>query len=257
MTDINVLLVEDNEADAAHFERLLRSSEARSFVVTTTRYLNTAYMALDSRKYDAVLLDLTLPDSPVGIHTLAEFAQKVQDIPIIVLTGSDDLNLTEQAISLGAQDYVVKNEVLGRHLERAIVQGIQRKKNEDVRRDLTYRSISGTLAPGSNDSRLVMVRPHVSTVLAYLTDVLGYLRDNAPEHYSAVKTLERERNMSTVVRELRDVLRVDRKSSQRVLDVARESLERVDVDTPIPPPPADPATARARILDIIKEYGRA
>lgn len=254
MNDINVLLAEDNEAEARHFELLLLSSEARNFKVTITQYLKSAYMALDAKCYDVVLLDLSLPDSPVGIHTLAEFTQKAPHIPTIVLTGSDDLNLAEQAMSLGAQDYVVKSEARGHILERAIVQGIVRKKTEMVRRNLVYQSLVN-VQPTAEDARLTMVRPHIMAVTAYLNDVKAYLRDNAPEHYEALTLIEKERNLYVVLRELREVFSVKATPhSQTALSRATDNVAKSSRFTPVPPPENE-VQAQAAILDLLKEYG--
>ncbi|MBN1554039.1 MAG: diguanylate cyclase [Phycisphaerae bacterium] len=57
--------------------------------------------------YDIVLLDLHLPDMP-GLEVLKEIHNRT-DIPVIFVTGENDLSIASQAIESGAQDYIVKH----------------------------------------------------------------------------------------------------------------------------------------------------
>ena len=67
--------------------------------------------------FDAVLLDLNLPDSDWS-DTLRQIQQRVDDAPVIVLTGLDNADIGVQAIRAGAQDYWIKGEYDGNLLIR-------------------------------------------------------------------------------------------------------------------------------------------
>ncbi|HEY9612388.1 sensor histidine kinase [Allocoleopsis sp.] len=82
-----------------------------------------------SDRYDVVLLDLSLPDS-VGLDTLKKFQHLAPDLPVVVLTGVDNRSLALEAMAVGAQDYLVKGQISGELLERAIRYAIERKKAE-------------------------------------------------------------------------------------------------------------------------------
>lgn len=255
--DISVLLVEDNEAESRQVEFLLRNSTAKNFEVTTARFLNTAYQVLASRQFDIVLLDLSLPDSPVGIHTLSEFMQRCPGAPVIVLTGSDDIQLAEQAASLGAQDYIVKSELRGHLLERAIAQGIQRRRNDEVRRRLTFASLNNIAERGDHeDARVTMARPHISALLAYFDDLAVYLRDNAPAHYEAMRSLELSRGLRTVIKELRGILSLEKSESHRTIDRARSEVVKARDSEPYYAPPTDVSAAKEDILTVLERYAR-
>jgi sigma-B regulation protein RsbU (phosphoserine phosphatase) len=73
-----------------------------------------------------VLLDLSLPDSQ-GLETFAQLHARVPRLPIIVLSGLRDTTLAVQAVHEGAQDFLVKGQVDGQLLVRAMRYAIERK----------------------------------------------------------------------------------------------------------------------------------
>ncbi len=127
-TPINVLLVEDNDGDA----RLIREmcADAKSAVtMTVVKRLDEALARVKTLEYDAVLLDLNLPDSQ-GVDTLHTLVTRVPHLPIVVLTGIGDELLAMEAVGAQAQDYLNKGEVDARILMRALRYAIERKKIE-------------------------------------------------------------------------------------------------------------------------------
>ena len=75
---------------------------------------------------DILLLDLGLPDSPIE-STLPKVMAAGYDLPVIVLTLLDDLELAVDAVRQGAQDYLLKSDINGASLLRAIRSAIERK----------------------------------------------------------------------------------------------------------------------------------
>jgi signal transduction histidine kinase len=77
-------------------------------------------------KLDAILLDLSLPDS-AGRNTVHAMHAAAPDVPIVVLTGNDEDSLALDALNAGAQDFLVKGQfdqdMLGRALRYALVRG--------------------------------------------------------------------------------------------------------------------------------------
>ncbi len=80
---------------------------------------------------DAILLDLTLPDS-IGLDTFKKIHSEAPALPIIVLTGNDDDSLALRALQDGAQDYLVKGQVSGQILARSIRYAIERKRIDEA-----------------------------------------------------------------------------------------------------------------------------
>ena len=80
---------------------------------------------------EAVLVDLTLPDSQ-GIETFLKLHRAAPHIPIMVLGDERTEDLREQALRLGAQDYLLKNHLDSYALARALNGAIGRKAAEDA-----------------------------------------------------------------------------------------------------------------------------
>jgi len=76
-------------------------------------------------KFDIILLDLSLPDS-IGGKTISKMLKEVSNVPIIILTGTDDQLLAIEAVRSGAQDYLVKSKINSIILERSIRYAIER-----------------------------------------------------------------------------------------------------------------------------------
>lgn len=99
-----ILVVEDSDATAALYEEFLRSADYRVKIAGTVA---AALSALGSERFDAVVLDLNLPDGN-GLSVLKEI--KRQDLPIetLVVTATGTLPIAVEAMREGAFDFVVK-----------------------------------------------------------------------------------------------------------------------------------------------------
>ena len=126
VTPIRILLIEDNPSDARLIGLLLE--EARVPVVTETAAdLATGIARLREGDLDAVLLDLSLPDS-MGLETFTRAYAEARGVPVVVLSGLADEELAAEAVHHGAQDYLVKGQVDGHGLGRALRYAIERKR---------------------------------------------------------------------------------------------------------------------------------
>ena len=130
-----ILLVEDNPDHAFLLREMLFDAGPTRFVDT---HVNSLGLALEKirqgESYDAILLDLSLPDSK-GLETVSRIQSAAPLIPIVVLTGLDDESLGLEAIRIGAQDYLVKGHIDSRLLARAIDYADERKRLlEELRR---------------------------------------------------------------------------------------------------------------------------
>lgn len=120
-----LLLVEDHVADQTFIERLLRRQERFAFELTVVSNLEQAHEQLARSEFKAVLLDLTLPDS-VGVATCATLLQDHPGLPVVVVTGTDRINVGVEAVAAGAQDYLVKGKFDGELLSRSIQYAVER-----------------------------------------------------------------------------------------------------------------------------------
>lgn len=123
---IRLLLVEDNPADARLLKENLAGPQGPRFDVRVTDTVSAAEAEVLSGAYDAILLDLGLPDSE-GLSALQRLAPLAQ-APIIVLTGLSDAEVGMEAVRQGAQDYLVKGQVPPGLLARSVQYAIERRR---------------------------------------------------------------------------------------------------------------------------------
>src|SRR6202050_1692219 len=125
-----LLLVEDNPADAALHNAMLRSTAlSELFDIVLVGRLSECVLALADEMPACVLLDMGLPDAQ-GIEGIARIRIVAPDVPVVVLTGNDDDTMGLDALQCGAQDYLVKGHVDGRVLARSIRYAIERMRGD-------------------------------------------------------------------------------------------------------------------------------
>ena len=127
--NFNILLIEDNSADVRLIKELLKDSAELEFDLEAYPRLSEGLNTLKTKTFDVILLDLTLPDSDRE-STLERVLTFTDTIPIIILTGLDDKEFALLSLQKGAQDYMVKSELNGPSLTRAILYAIERHKIE-------------------------------------------------------------------------------------------------------------------------------
>jgi signal transduction histidine kinase/DNA-binding response OmpR family regulator len=153
---MRVLLVEDNEDDAL----LIREAMCETSVeIERAERLSAALKQLADGSFDAVLLDLSLPDAN-GLDNIGRVRSGAPGIPIVVLTGLNDEETAVKALEQGAQDFLIKGHVDGHLLTRALRYAMQRYKAEESLKErnrelLVLRKISETIL-GSLDLRSVL-----------------------------------------------------------------------------------------------------
>jgi two-component system cell cycle response regulator len=152
---IDVLLVEDNPGDARLVVEMLNESGSADFRlehVTTVRDAVDRLSASGSET-DAVLLDLSLPDES-GLDTLRRIVGSAGRASVVVMTGAGDEELGMAAIEAGAQDYLVKGQVDGPRLRRALRFAIERN---DRRLQLETLSVTDDLTGLHNRRGFLMM----------------------------------------------------------------------------------------------------
>lgn len=124
---LKVLLIEDNPGDARLIEIMLNDAGEDLFNIESVDRLQAGLDRLAEDGVDVVLLDLSLPDSQ-GLATFVQLHARAPWLPIIVLSGLNDTNMAVQAVHEGAQDFLVKGQVDGQLLARAMRYAIERKR---------------------------------------------------------------------------------------------------------------------------------
>jgi DNA-binding response OmpR family regulator len=126
-----LLLIEDNPNDARLVQEALTDTRFGPFQIEWVKNLSDGLKRLSKGGIDAVLADLSLPDSR-GIAILDKLLQAAPRVPILVLSGSDEEGIALQTVQHGAQDYLPKGHIDGCVLSRALRNMIDRKTTEDA-----------------------------------------------------------------------------------------------------------------------------
>ena len=131
MNNINILWVDD-EIDLLKPHILFL--EQKNYKVTTCQSGMEALEAIDEKNFDVVFLDENMPGL-TGIETLAEIKEKRANIPVIMITKSEEEYIMEEAIGSKIADYLIKpvnpNQIL-----------LSLKKNLDHSRLVTEKTTS-------------------------------------------------------------------------------------------------------------------
>ncbi|MDB5203172.1 MAG: hypothetical protein JWQ27_2581 [Ferruginibacter sp.] len=126
-TPIDILIVEDNMGDVFLLKESLRSTSVNIGDITHAPSLQAAIDLIAEEKPSIIFLDLSLPDK-WGLETFLTMQLHSSQVPIVILTGLDDTQLALEAITKGAQDFLVKGDVDDKLLTKTILYSIERKR---------------------------------------------------------------------------------------------------------------------------------
>ncbi|WP_047464255.1 response regulator [Rhizobium rhizogenes] len=106
--EASVLVIDDEAANVALLERLLRREGFQK--VTTTTDPRDATRLFSEVSPDIILLDLMMPhiDGFALLNTFSRLIGPTSFIPIVVLTADISIETRRRALSLGAKDFLVK-----------------------------------------------------------------------------------------------------------------------------------------------------
>ena len=125
---LRVLIVEDNPGDVGLVRAALEESTT-SFEVDNVTSSQSCRRALQTDRYDIILLDYSLPGEN-GLDLLRSISGKRNVPPIIMLTGQGDELIAKDAIRNGASDYCAKGRIDSTTLSRAILEALEKARLE-------------------------------------------------------------------------------------------------------------------------------
>ena len=233
---IKILLVEDNYGDARLLKHYLEKDSMPGITgesLTHVTSLMEGIEKLRKEEFDIVILDLGLPESK-GIDTLRSFIKKVENIPIIVLTGLDDTETAITAIQEGAQDYLVKDEINGRSLKRSIRYAIERERMENALQESEQKFRTFTeSAPVSimilQDSKWKYLNPATEELTGYSENELLSMEFKDIIHPEDVDIIEEKfstQDLETDGNGSAFEIRIQgRKGEEKWIDIRVESIE--------------------------------
>ena len=206
-----VLQVEDDADDALLVNRFLAPKLPAGSTIDHVGRLSDALQRLRENDYDAVLLDLSLPDSH-GLRTLREVLSQADSPPIVVLSGNEDPATASDALSSGASDYVMKSRLSGTYLHDRLSQVVkpdraQNSSNEQHQIDAPSPVVSETV-----DDTYAITLPAI---------VVPITNDGGPGQELVATTMQIAKNELTLLAEF---------PAQSLTDLAMVGIETTEGD---------------------------
>lgn len=124
---IDLLVVEDDTSVVGAVTRMLDRSETQEFRITAIGRVEEALELLQEQNFDAMLLDLSLPDG-MGLQSMLRAKVAAAALPIVVMTTKSNESQGVAAVRAGAQDYLVKGEWNAQLLVRTLLHAIERHR---------------------------------------------------------------------------------------------------------------------------------
>ena len=126
-----LLIIEDSPEDRQTYLRLLSKSPELHFECIETDTAAGGLARIQTETFDCILLDYNLPDMD-GLELLAELRgdRRIEDVPIVFLTGQGNESIAVNAMKSGATEYLVKSAITRDLLSRAILHSIEKKNHE-------------------------------------------------------------------------------------------------------------------------------
>lgn len=162
---LRILLVEDDPEFAVLVRHVLLSHLPEGSTVDVAGLLRSGLERASSTAYDAVLLDLNLPDS-AGFDTFIAFRKYRPDAILMVLTAQEDESLGLQAVRAGAEEYLLKTDLRPQSLARQVRYAIERGR---LKRNLEHPRQPGlvcTFLPSSGGVGATTLCLNMAAVLA-------------------------------------------------------------------------------------------
>ena len=145
-SDLSVLLVEDNPAEARRLSDLLAQASRCRMRVTHVTSIGAAKREFAKAPTNVILLDWFLPDR-YGVDGLRDLQTVAPRTPVLMLVGWDDDEAAMNSLRAGAQDVLIKEQMTSSILERTIRYAVERQRTESALRQTEemYRSLIESL----------------------------------------------------------------------------------------------------------------
>jgi signal transduction histidine kinase len=211
---LELLLVDDDAVDRETVRRTLRAAGLDA-EVTEVATADAAFAAVDSRRFDCILLDYRLPGTD-GLAVLEALRWRGIDTPVIALTGLADQQTAVAVMKAGAADYVTKDNVTPDRLERSIRHALQVAAGERERRALLAREQQARLeAQAANRAKDEFLATLSHELRTPLNSILGWAHLlasgslDAEASRRALETIQRNaRLQAKLIDDLLDISRI-------------------------------------------------
>jgi PAS domain S-box-containing protein len=186
---LKLLLIEHDPGFARYVGEMLGQARDLPAEMRPAADLSAGLSELQESSFDAVLLDICVPDG-AGLGNIPLIKAQAPQLPIIVVGDADDEIVALEAVHAGAQDYLVKSQLTPAWLERSIRYAIERHRMDLalLEAEERYHSVFDHLVEGifqtTPAGRYLMANAALARIYGYsspeeliqgLTDIRGRL----------------------------------------------------------------------------------
>jgi signal transduction histidine kinase len=171
---LRILVVDDSPEDRAVYRRLLEQAPEHAYTLVETALGEEGLRLARQEAPDCLLLDYRLPDLD-GLEFLSRLRAEplLPLVPVIVLTGQGSEAVAVEAMKGGAQDYLLKDAISRRGLQKAVANAIEKvallraveqrtaevaRANEELQREVAERKRAETALQGMYGELEALVR---------------------------------------------------------------------------------------------------
>lgn len=165
--DLPVMLVDDEPQALHSFEMALRSASITNFVCCSDS--REVMPLLSHQRMEVILLDLRMPHLS-GEVLLPKISSEYPEIPVIVITGANDVETAVKCMKRGAYDYMVKpveNSRLVAVVKRAIELLTLQRENQVLKTQV----LTDTLSRPEAFSEIITISTAMRSIFQYIEAV--------------------------------------------------------------------------------------
>ncbi|MEI6554389.1 MAG: response regulator [Paludibacter sp.] len=162
-----ILLIEDNPGDSRLIKEMLNEITTNNYLIEVAETLKEGCEQIIKNNFVLILLDLNLPDS-TGKATFDKVVICADNIPVVLVSGLQDEQLSLSLIKEGAQDYILKQELNANTLYKTIQFAIERKKllKEIIKKTHQWEALNSYFT--GREMRMVELKKEVDELLVKL-----------------------------------------------------------------------------------------
>jgi len=172
MSTATVLLISSQSADKARLADALGEIRGQPYRLEVTSTLADALNRIKHGRVDAILLDLSLPDSS-GLTTFLRLQPKAPEVPIVVLIENGAEDLGTDAVTRGALDFLLRDHLSATLVERVLRYATERthtmlalKASEQRYREL-FQNVTAGVFQTTDDGKFMAANPALVRMLGY------------------------------------------------------------------------------------------
>ncbi len=206
---ISALIIDSSEDYVHQARRFLEKYESEKI---DTRWFKSGEEALEYLGNDGSTIDIILIDYFLPVADGVEITRRIREIdakiPVIFLTSSKELRVAVEAMKVGADDYLIKEEIGMEILGRAIVNTLKRARLRDQMERINKRTLMAEKQTEAIKALIVTICHEFNNPLAAIKislDVLQRQKLSDEEKQYILQLEEYVENIEKKINELRDI----------------------------------------------------